>query len=95
MREICKSGSEGGGIEYNRSSLPLCDSPGRRFASPGTSPEIKTRSRESGGTRVDGRATVGGPDAPEIVGGRNQTSADTFFAVSVVRISIVLKLRNI
>jgi hypothetical protein len=28
MREICLSGSEGGGIEPNRSSLPLSKKPG-------------------------------------------------------------------
>lgn len=40
MREICKSGSEGGGIEYNRSSLPLYISPGQSVAAIAAAPPL-------------------------------------------------------
>ena len=52
MREICQSGSEGGGAETNRLSLPLLNSRGRsERAAPGSRSQKHLR-RASGDTMV-------------------------------------------
>jgi hypothetical protein len=57
MREICQSGSEGGGTELNRSSLPLS---GRFCCKPKLSQDLAITRFKQSKTLIHGGAMLGG-----------------------------------